>query len=104
MFRIDVEGENGKAAITMKIAGRMGAQCAEEIRRQALRCRKSRRLAVDLSEVTFIENSGEEVLAWLGHIGARFIADGFYCRDICERLHLLFLKRQPSRTWVARSR
>jgi hypothetical protein len=62
--------------------------CAEEVRHQVLHCGDPHRLAVDLSEVTFIENSGEEVLSWLGNIGARFISDGFYCLDICERLHL----------------
>jgi len=97
MFRIDVDDEDGKAAITMKIAGRLEAQCAEEVRHQVLRCRKPHRLAVDLSEVTFIDNSGEEVLVWLGRIGARFVAQGFYCLHICERLHLSILKGSGSR-------
>ena len=95
MFRIDVVEEDGKTRI--KIAGRLGAECAEEVRQQVLRCGDPHRLAVDLSEVTFIQNSGEEVLAWLGNIGARFIADGFYCLGICERLHLAILKGNGSR-------
>jgi hypothetical protein len=97
MFRIDIVEEDGKATIRMKIAGRLGAECAEEVRLQALRCWDPHRLAVDLSEVTFIHNSGEEMLSWLGKIGARFIADGLYCRDICERLHLPILKGNGSR-------
>jgi len=97
MFRIDVDEEDGKATIRMKIAGRLGAECAEEVKHQVLRCGDPHRLAVDLSEVTFIENSGEEVLSWLGNIGARFIADGFYCLDICQRLHLPILKGNGSR-------
>jgi hypothetical protein len=32
MFRIDVGEEDGKATIRMKIAGRVGAECAEELR------------------------------------------------------------------------
>lgn len=90
MFRIDVNGEDNKP--TMKIAGRLGAMCAEEVKLQVLRCRDPHRLVVDLSEVTFIDDSGEGVLSWLGHIGAQFIAQGFYCLDICERLHLPILK------------
>jgi hypothetical protein len=97
MFRIDVAEEDSKATMRMKISGRLGAQCAEEVRHQVLRCRKPHRLAVDLSEVTFIDNSGEEVLAWLGRIGARFMAQGFYCLHICERLHLSILKGSGSR-------
>jgi hypothetical protein len=89
MFRIDVSGEDGKP--TMKIAGRLGAQCAEEVKRQVLRCRDPHRLVVDFSEVTFVDDSGEAVLSWLGHIGARFIAQGLYCLDLCERLDLAIL-------------
>jgi len=96
MFRIDVVEEDGKATM-MKIAGRLGAECAEEVRQQVVRCGDPHRLAVDLSEVTFIQNSGEEVLAWLGNIGARFIADGFYSLAFCERLHLPILKGNGSR-------
>jgi len=95
MFRIDVVEEDGKTR--MKIAGRLGVECAEEVKREVLRCGDPNRLAVDLSEVTFIQNNGEEVLAWLGNIGARFIADGFYCLDICERLRLPILKGNGSR-------
>jgi len=97
MFRIDVEEKDGKAPIRMKIAGRLGAECVEEVRHQVLRCRDPHRLTVDLSEVTFIENSGEEVLSWLGSIGARFIGDGFYTLDICKRLHLPIFKGNGSR-------
>jgi hypothetical protein len=96
MFRIDVD-DGGKATITMKIAGRLGAQCGEEIMHQVARCRDPRRVAIDLSEVTFIDNSGEKVLSWLGNIGARFIVDGFYCLGICERLDLPVLKSRDSR-------
>jgi len=95
MFRIDVNEEDGKA--TMKIAGRLEAQCAEEVRRQVLHCNDPHRLVVDLSDVTFIDNSGEEVLSWLGRIRTQFIAQGFYCLGICERLHLLVLKDDGSR-------
>ena len=96
MFRIDVYEENGKA--TMKIAGRVGVQSAEEIRQQIFCYRAPHQLLVDLSEVTFVDKSGEQALSWLGHIGAQFIADGFYCLDICERLNLRIVKcRRPRR-------
>jgi hypothetical protein len=93
MFRIDVNGEDGKP--TMKIAGRLGTQCAEELKRQVLRRRDPHRLVVDLSEVTFVDDSGEEALSWLGRIGAQFMAQGFYCLGVCERLHLAILKEEP---------
>jgi anti-anti-sigma regulatory factor len=95
MFRIDAHEADGKT--TMKVVGRLGAQFAEEVRRQVLRCKDPRKLVVDLLEVTFVDNSGEEVLAWLGKIGVQFIAQGFYCLDICERLHLTIVKCNGSR-------
>jgi len=64
VFRIDVDEGDGKA--TMKIAGQLGGPCAEAVRCQVLRCKNAPCVVVDLSEVTFIDNSSEEVLAWLG--------------------------------------
>jgi len=95
MFRIDVYEENGKAK--MKIAGRVGSQCAEEMRHQILCCRAPHQLLIDLSEVTFVDKTGEQALSWLGHIGAHFIAKGLYCVDVCERLHLRIVKCGRSR-------
>ena len=95
MFRIDVNEEDGKA--TMKIAGRLEALCAEELRRQVLRCRDPHSLVVDLSDVIFVDSSGEEVLSWLSQIGAQFSAEGFYCLEICGRLRLQRFKGSGSR-------
>ena len=64
MLRIDADEEDGKA--TMKIAGQLGGPRAEEVRRQVLRCKNAPRVVVDLSEVTFIDNSGEE--CWRGWV------------------------------------
>jgi hypothetical protein len=96
MFRIDVHEADGKT--TMQIAGRLGSQCAEEVRRQVLRCKNPHRLVVDLSEATFVDDSGEEVLSWLGRIGAQFIVQDFYWLDVCERLHLPILNRSGPRS------
>ena len=46
------------------------------------------RLVVDLSEVTFIDVTGEKVLSWLGRMGAEFVTQNSYSRDVCERLNL----------------
>jgi len=94
MFRIDVHEADGKA--TMQIAGRLGAEFAEEVRRQVLRRKNPLRLVIDLSEATFVDDSGEEVLSWLGRIGAQFIVQDFYWLDVCERLQLPILNRSGS--------
>jgi hypothetical protein len=46
------------------------------------------RLVVNLSEVTFVDAIGEEMLSWLARIGGKFIADNCYPLHVCERLHL----------------
>ena len=46
------------------------------------------RLVVDLTEITFIDSVGEEVLVFLGRFGAEFVAQTSYTLEICERLHL----------------
>jgi len=45
-------------------------------------------LLVDITDVTFIDSVGEEVLAFFGRFGAEFVAETSYARDVCERLHL----------------
>jgi hypothetical protein len=94
MFRIDVHEADDRA--TMQIAGRLDGQFAEEVRRQVLQCKDPHRLVVDLSEATFVDESGEEVLSWLGCVGAQFTVQGCYWLEVCERLHLPILNRTES--------
>ncbi len=42
----------------------------------------------NLDEVSYVDPLGEETLCWLNRLGARFVADTAYVRDLCERLHL----------------
>lgn len=45
-------------------------------------------LLVDMSEVTYVDSVGEQLLLWLRDLQAEFVAESCYVRDICERLHL----------------
>lgn len=45
-------------------------------------------LVGDLTDVTFVDSVGEGVLSFFGRLGAEFIADNAYARDLCERLNL----------------
>jgi ABC-type transporter Mla MlaB component len=56
----------------------------------------SSRLIVDLTEVTYVDASGEAVLEWLATIGAEFAAENCYSLDICERLFLPLVQRSQS--------
>src|SRR5271166_3858408 len=43
-------------------------------------------LIVDLTDVSYIDSVGEQVLAWLAGVGASFMARGVYGVSVCERL------------------
>lgn len=45
-------------------------------------------LVIDLTEVTYIDSVGEQVLAWFASVGASFRAKAVYAASVCERLEL----------------
>ena len=63
---------------------------AEEVRRLVTRCDSKLQLIVDLTDVMFIDCVGEEVLLFVNRLGAQFVAETSYSRDVCERLQLRF--------------
>jgi hypothetical protein len=58
-------------------------------------------LIVDLTEVSFVDCVGEQLLKWLASVGAEFVARSIYALDLCERLDLPLLvlarRKQHSR-------
>lgn len=87
MLRVDIrESVN---TLSIKLEGRFTGTDAENTRMLMTRCREGVRLVVNLTEVTFIDSVGEEVLSFLGRFGAEFVAQTSYTLDLCERLHLL---------------
>jgi len=54
-------------------------------------------LIVDLTEVSYIDSTGECLLRWLGSVGAVFAASGVYVTAVCERLGLSPKHRMPAR-------
>ena len=73
--------------IKMRMEGRLVRDYAEHAR-SLVRHSKPSALVVDLSEVSFVDQVGEEVLLWFKEIGVGFTADSVYSRHVCERLHL----------------
>lgn len=55
--------------VTMRMEGRFVGPFAEDTRDLVTRCKIPLRLVVNLSEVTFVDAIGEEVLSWLARIG-----------------------------------
>jgi hypothetical protein len=83
-----VEFQDVGRTVTIRLEGRFVGPYAEDTRDQVTRCKIRLRLVVNLSEVTFVDAVGEEMLSWLARIGGEFIADNCYPLHVCERLHL----------------
>jgi hypothetical protein len=86
MLRVQTQELDG--ALICLLEGRFTSEGAEEVRSLVTRCDGKLELVVDLTEVMFIDAIGEEVLLFVKRLGARFIAETSYCRDVCERLQL----------------
>jgi len=83
---------------TLKLEGRFTGNDAENTRPLLTCYREGIRFVVDLTDVTFIDSVGEEVLSFFGQFGAQFAASTSYALDICERLHLRLARDGASGT------
>lgn len=95
MFRVEMQHEPN--ALVMKIEGQLSGDYAEHTRALMTRCNGELPVIVDLTDITFVDSAGEGVLSFFGRLGAEFIADNAYSRDLCERLDLP-LARAAART------
>ena len=86
MLRVEIH--NSPQTLSLKLEGRLTGDDAENSRTLMTRYRDGMTLLVDLTDVTFIDSVGEEVLSFFGRFGAEFVAPTSYALDICERLHL----------------
>ncbi len=91
MLRVEIHDSSNTTLL--RVEGRFTGPFAEETRTMIVRCKLPTKLVVDLADVTFVDRTGEEVLLWLGHIGAQFVVGNCYALDICERLHLPLNRR-----------
>jgi hypothetical protein len=90
MLRVQIQDcSNG---LTLKLAGRFTGDDAENSRVLIMRFRDGMRFVLDLTDVTFIDSIGEEVLSFFGRFGAEFVAPTSYTLDVCERLHLRLVR------------
>jgi len=83
-----VETCNSADTWHIMLEGRFTGDDAEHARMLITRCPVGIKLIVDLTEVVFIDDTGEEVLSFLGRLGAVFVAPNSYSLDVCERLNL----------------
>jgi hypothetical protein len=94
MLRVDIR--DSANTLSIKLEGRFTGTDAENTRMLMTRCREGVRMVVDLTEVTFIDSVGEEVLSFFGRLGAEFVAQTSYTLDICERLRIRLARGEGS--------
>jgi len=76
--------------------GRLVGDWAEQARPLLTEGVVPKGLIVDLTEVTYVDSVGEQLLNWLSSVSAEFVAENIYA-GVCERLHLPFLNKVPGR-------
>ena len=88
MLRVEFN-ENVNGVLIVRLIGRMVVPYAEDARSTLAQRRLPPSIIVDLSDVAFVDLFGEQVLLWLGRLGATFVADNnVYARSLCEDLQL----------------
>ena len=92
MLRVEFN-DDGNGGLMVRLFGRMVGLYAEDARRALASRQLPASIVVDLSEVTFVDLFGEQVLLWLGRLGARFVANSVYVRSVCEGLQLHISKK-----------
>jgi hypothetical protein len=98
MLRVQTQQLDG--ALICRLEGRFTGKGAEEVRTLVTRCDNTVELVVDLTDVMFIDAIGEEVLLFVKRLGAQFVAETAYSRDVCERLQLPLVGKNKSNTHV----
>jgi hypothetical protein len=86
MFRAEIRQLTTGPTLTME--GRLIGDWAEQAKSLVTKDLVPKGLIVDLTDVTYVDSVGEQVLNWFRSVGAAFMAKGVYAAGVCERLHL----------------
>ena len=83
-----VEFHDSGNPVVMRIEGRLVGTFAEDARNLVASKKLPDGLIVDLSELTYVDGIGEDVLSWLGRMGCKFVPGNTYSSYICRTLSL----------------
>ncbi len=95
MFRAEIQWL--ASGPTLKLEGRLVADWAEQARHLVTKDVLPKGLIVDLTEVSYIDPVGEQLLKWLASVGALFVAGSVYAFAVCDRLRLSPMQRISER-------
>jgi ABC-type transporter Mla MlaB component len=82
---------------TLKMEGKLAGDWAEQARDLVTKDLVPKGLVVDLTEVSYVDSAGEQLLKWLASVGAVFVAGSVYAFAVCDRLRLPPVKRLTER-------
>jgi hypothetical protein len=82
---------------TLKLEGKLVADWAEQARCLVTKDVLPQGLMVDLTEVSYVDSVGEQLLKWLASVGAVFIGGSVYAFAVCDRLRLPLMQRISER-------
>jgi hypothetical protein len=80
----------------LKLQGRLVADWAEQARCLVTEEVLPKGMTVDLTEVSYIDSVGEQLLKWFANVGAVFVAGNVYASVVCDRLGLPPMQRTAS--------
>ena len=86
MFRAEIQWL--ASGPTLKLEGKLVADWAEQARCLVTKDVLPKGWLVDLTEVSYVDSVGEQLLQWLASVGAVFIAGSVYAFAVCDRLRL----------------
>ena len=95
MFRAELQWLASRP--TLKLEGKLVADWAEQARCLVTKDVLPKGLIVDLTEVSYVDSVGEELLNWLASVGALFVAGNVYAIAVCDRLRLSPMQRTVER-------
>ena len=87
MLRIIEQGD--ERSWTFRLAGRLAGELTPELERcwrTAIAARKSRSVSVDLTEVTFVDDTGKRLLAAMAKAGVELIAADVLMKALVEQI------------------
>ena len=90
MFRAEIQWL--ASGPTLKLEGKLVADWAEQARCLVTKDVLPKGLIVDLTDVSYIDSVGEQLLKWLASVGALFVAGNVYAIAVCDRLRLPHVK------------
>ena len=95
MFRAEIQWL--ASGPTLKLEGKLVADWAEQARCLVTKDVLPKGLIVDLTEVSYVDSVGEQLVKWLASVGAVFVAGSVYAFAVCDRLRLPPMQRIAQR-------